>query len=145
MARILDGATFAAAIKQEVAAEVGELAAHGVRPGLAAVLVGHVAASEIYVRSKVQACAELGIYSDLITPAADVSTEAMLDLVATLNARDDIDGILIQLTPAASGRLQKAAGRNRSRQRCRRLSSRERRPSACRPPGARALHARRCH
>jgi methylenetetrahydrofolate dehydrogenase (NADP+)/methenyltetrahydrofolate cyclohydrolase len=97
MARILDGAAFAAAIKQEVAAEVSELAAHGVRPGLAAVLVGHVAASEIYVRSKVQACAELGIYSDLITPAADVSTEAMLDLVATLNARDDIDGILIQL------------------------------------------------
>ena len=97
MARILDGTTFAAAIKQEVAAEVGELAAHGVRPRLAAVLVGHVAASEIYVRSKVQACAELGIYSDLITPAADVSTEAMLDLVATLNARDDIDGILIQL------------------------------------------------
>jgi methylenetetrahydrofolate dehydrogenase (NADP+)/methenyltetrahydrofolate cyclohydrolase len=97
MARILDGAAFAAAIKQEVAAEVSELAAHGVRPGLAAVLVGHVAASEIYVRSKVQACAELGIYSDLITPAADVSTEAMLDLVATLNPRDDIDGILIQL------------------------------------------------
>ncbi len=97
MARILDGAAFAAAIKQEVAEEVGELAALGVRPGLAAVLVGHVAASEIYVRSKVQACAELGLYSDLITPAADVSTEAMLDLVATLNAREDIDGILIQL------------------------------------------------
>jgi methylenetetrahydrofolate dehydrogenase (NADP+)/methenyltetrahydrofolate cyclohydrolase len=97
MARILDGAAFAAAIKQEVAEEIRELAAHGVRPGLAAVLVGHVAASEIYVRSKVQACAELGLYSDLITPAADVSTEAMLDLVTTLNARDDVDGILIQL------------------------------------------------
>ena len=75
MARILDGAALAAAIKQEVAEEVGELAARGVRPGLAAVLVGHVAASEIYVRNKVQACAELGIYSDLITPPADVSTE----------------------------------------------------------------------
>ena len=68
MARILDGAALAAAIKQEVAEEVGRLAAQGVRPGLAAVLVGHVAASEIYVRSKVQACAELGLYSDLITP-----------------------------------------------------------------------------
>jgi methylenetetrahydrofolate dehydrogenase (NADP+) / methenyltetrahydrofolate cyclohydrolase len=97
MARILEGAALAAAIKQEVAEEVRELAAHGLKPGLAAVLVGHVAASEIYVRSKVQACAELGLYSDLITPAADVSTEAMLDLVATLNARDDVDGILIQL------------------------------------------------
>ena len=97
MARILDGATFAATIKQEVAEEVRQLSARGVQPGLAAVLVGHVAASEIYVRNKVQACAELGIYSDLITPPADVSTEDLLALVAELNARDDIDGILIQL------------------------------------------------
>ena len=97
MPKILDGATIAAAIKNEVAQEVQALATHGIRPGLAAVLVGHVAASEIYVRSKVQACAELGIYSDLITPSEDITTEAMLDLVSALNARDDIDGILIQL------------------------------------------------
>ena len=68
MPGILDGAAIAAAIKQEVAEEVRALAAQGIRPGLAAVLVGNVAASEIYVRSKVQACAELGIFSDLITP-----------------------------------------------------------------------------
>jgi methylenetetrahydrofolate dehydrogenase (NADP+)/methenyltetrahydrofolate cyclohydrolase len=61
------------------------------------VLVGNVAASEIYVRSKVQSCAELGIYSDLITPPQTVTTEEMLALVAQLNARDEIDGILIQL------------------------------------------------
>jgi methylenetetrahydrofolate dehydrogenase (NADP+) / methenyltetrahydrofolate cyclohydrolase len=97
MPRILDGAAIAAAIKQEVAEEVRALAAQGIKPGLAAVLVGHVAASEIYVRSKVQSCAELGIYSDLITPPDSVTTEEMLDLVAALNARDDIDGILIQL------------------------------------------------
>jgi methylenetetrahydrofolate dehydrogenase (NADP+)/methenyltetrahydrofolate cyclohydrolase len=97
MARILDGAAIAAAIKQEVAEEVRLLAAQGVRPGLAAVLVGSVAASEIYVRGKVQACAELGIYSDLITPPETVTTEEMLELVAGLNARDEIDGILIQL------------------------------------------------
>jgi len=97
MASILDGAALAAAIKQEVAEEVKRLAGQGVRPGLAAVLVGNVAASEIYVRSKVQACAELGIASDLITPPADVATEELLSLVAHLNARDDIDGILIQL------------------------------------------------
>ena len=97
MPRILDGAAIAAAIKQEVAEEVRALAAHGVRPGLAAVLVGNVAASEIYVRNKVQACAELGIYSDLIKPPEDITTEAMLDLVAALNSRDEIDGILIQL------------------------------------------------
>lgn len=97
MPRVLEGATIAAAIKQEVAEEVRKLAAQGIRPGLAAVLVGHVPASEIYVRSKVQTCAELGLYSDLITPPDSVTTEEMLDLVEALNSRDDIDGILIQL------------------------------------------------
>ena len=97
MPKVLDGAAIAAAIKQEVAEEVKALAAQGIRPGLAAVLVGHVPASEIYVRSKVQACAELGLYSDLITPPETVTTAEMLALVAELNAREDIDGILIQL------------------------------------------------
>src|SRR5487761_2368032 len=97
MPKILDGAVIAAAIKQEVAEEVKKLAAQGVRPGLAAVLVGHVAASEIYVRSKVQTCADLGLFSELISPPDTVTTEDMLDLVASLNDRDDIDGILIQL------------------------------------------------
>ena len=97
MSKILDGAAIAAAIKQEVAEEVKALAALGIRPGLAAVLVGHVPASEIYVRSKVQTCGELGLFSELITPDDTVSTEEMLDLVTALNERDDIDGILIQL------------------------------------------------
>jgi methylenetetrahydrofolate dehydrogenase (NADP+)/methenyltetrahydrofolate cyclohydrolase len=97
MPKILDGAAIAAAIKQEVAEEALALSALGVKPGLAAVLVGHVPASEIYVRSKVQACADLGLYSDLITPPDTVTTEEMLSLVAQLNARDDIDGILSQL------------------------------------------------
>jgi methylenetetrahydrofolate dehydrogenase (NADP+) / methenyltetrahydrofolate cyclohydrolase len=97
MPKLLDGAPIAAQIKQEVAEEVKELARHGVRPGLAAVLVGHVPASEIYVRSKVQACEELGLFSDLITPPETVTTEEMLDLIAALNSRDDIDGILVQL------------------------------------------------
>ncbi len=97
MPRILDGAAIATAIKQEVAEDVKLLATQGIRPGLAAVLVGNVAASQIYVRSKVQTCADLGIFSDLITPPETVTTEEMLDLVAALNARDEIDGILIQL------------------------------------------------
>jgi methylenetetrahydrofolate dehydrogenase (NADP+)/methenyltetrahydrofolate cyclohydrolase len=97
MPRLLDGAPIAAQIKQEVAEEVKELARHGVRPGLAAVLVGRVPASEIYVRSKVQACEELGLFSDLITPPETVTTEEMLDLIAALNSREDIDGILVQL------------------------------------------------
>ena len=97
MPKLLDGAPIAAQIKQEVAEEVKVLVRHGVRPGLAAVLVGHVPASEIYVRSKVQACEELGLFSDLITPPETVTTEEMLDLIAALNSRDDIDGILVQL------------------------------------------------
>jgi len=97
MPQILDGAAIAAAIKHEVAEEVKKLAAQGIRPGLAAVLVGRVPASEIYVRSKVQTCAELGLFSELIEPPDSVTTEEMLDLVNALNSRDDIDGILIQL------------------------------------------------
>ncbi len=97
LARVLDGAVIATAIKQEVGEEVKRLGAQGIRPGLAAVLVGHVPASEIYVKSKVETCAELGLYSDLITPPDSVTTEDMLDVVHSLNDRDDIDGILIQL------------------------------------------------
>jgi methylenetetrahydrofolate dehydrogenase (NADP+)/methenyltetrahydrofolate cyclohydrolase len=97
MARILDGVAIAAAIKQEVAEEVRALAALGVRPGLAAVLVGNVAASEIYVRNKVRICGEVGIYSDLITRPETVTTAELLELVASLNAREEIDGILVQL------------------------------------------------
>jgi methylenetetrahydrofolate dehydrogenase (NADP+)/methenyltetrahydrofolate cyclohydrolase len=97
MPRVLDGAAIATAIKQEVAEEVKLLAAQGIRPGLAAVLVGHDPASEIYVRNKVQTCADLGLFSDLITPPDTVTTEEMFDLVTSLNDRDDIDGILIQL------------------------------------------------
>jgi methylenetetrahydrofolate dehydrogenase (NADP+)/methenyltetrahydrofolate cyclohydrolase len=97
MARVLDGTAIAAEIKAEVASEVERLAAQGIRPGLAAVLVGHVPASEIYVRSKVKTCEALGLFSELITPPESVTTEEMLRLIGTLNAREDIDGILIQL------------------------------------------------
>ena len=97
MPKILDGVEIASAIKREVAEEVKRLAGQSIRPGLAAVLVGHVPASEIYVRSKVQTCAELGLFSELIEPPDTVTTEEMLDLVTALNSRDDIDGILIQL------------------------------------------------
>ena len=97
MPRILDGVAIAGAIKLEVAEEVKLLAAQGGRPGLAVVLVGHVPASEIYVRSKVQTCAELNIFSELITPPETVTTEEMLDLIHGLNDRDEIDGVLVQL------------------------------------------------
>ena len=95
--RVLDGVVTASEIKAEVAREVADLAARGIRPGLAVILVGEVPASQIYVRSKVKTCGELGIFSEMITPAESITTDQMLAIVAKLNARDDIDGILIQL------------------------------------------------
>jgi methylenetetrahydrofolate dehydrogenase (NADP+) / methenyltetrahydrofolate cyclohydrolase len=96
-ATILDGSRIADDIKREVALQVQEMAAAGVRPGLVAVLVGNDPASEVYVRSKVKTCEALGIYSEKITPPDSVTTEQMLALVNELNARDDVDGVLIQL------------------------------------------------
>ena len=96
-AKTLDGAAVAQSIKDEVAAEVADLAARGLRPGLAAVLVGSDPASQIYVSSKVKTCEQLGIYSEKIELAGTTTTEELLQLVAQLNSRDDIDGILIQL------------------------------------------------
>ena len=66
-------------------------------PGLAVVLVGHNPASEIYVRGKIKACGELGIYSEKITPPETVSTDELLKIIEELNARPDIDGILVQM------------------------------------------------
>ncbi len=143
MPKVLDGAAIAAAIKQEVAEEVKELAARGIKPGLAAVLVGHVPASEIYVRSKVQACAELGLYSDLITPPDTVTTEEMLALVAQLNARDDVDGILIQLPLPAQVDAKALLDAVDPAKDVDGFHPGECRTIACGASGARALHARR--
>ena len=97
MPKILDGSVIAAAIKQEVAEEVHALASRGIRPGLVVIQVGHIPASDIYVRNKIQTSKELGLHSEHITPPETVSTQEMLDLIAQLNARDDMDGILVQL------------------------------------------------
>src|SRR6202167_2477802 len=96
-ARILDGTKIASDIRSEVAAEVKTMAAAGVRPGLAVVLVGHNPASEIYVRGKVKACEEVGLYSEQHTPPDTATTAELLALVEDLNRRDEIDGILVQL------------------------------------------------
>jgi len=96
-AKVLDGNKLGAEIRGELALEVKRMAGAGVQPGLAAVLVGNDPASEVYVRSKVKACEQVGLYSDKITPPANISTEQLLDLVQELNRRDDIDGILVQL------------------------------------------------
>jgi methylenetetrahydrofolate dehydrogenase (NADP+) / methenyltetrahydrofolate cyclohydrolase len=96
-ARMLDGTKIAADIRHEVAAEVKLMAAAGVRPGLAVILVGHHPASEIYVRGKVKASQEVGIYSEQNAPPETATTAELLALVEELNRRDDIDGILVQL------------------------------------------------
>jgi methylenetetrahydrofolate dehydrogenase (NADP+) / methenyltetrahydrofolate cyclohydrolase len=96
-ATILDGNRIAAEIRAEVASEVKEMTAAGLRPGLAVVLVGHNPASEIYVRGKVKSSEEVGIYSEKLTPPDTISTEELLELVLDLNRRDEIDGILVQL------------------------------------------------
>jgi methylenetetrahydrofolate dehydrogenase (NADP+) / methenyltetrahydrofolate cyclohydrolase len=96
-ASILDGNKIASDIRSEVAWEAKALAASGMRPGLAVVLVGNNPASEIYVRGKVKACEEVGNYSEKHTPADTTSTEELLDLIHDLNRRDEIDGILVQL------------------------------------------------
>jgi methylenetetrahydrofolate dehydrogenase (NADP+)/methenyltetrahydrofolate cyclohydrolase len=96
-ATILDGNKIASEIRAEVAADVRSMTAAGMRPGLAVILAGNNPASEIYVRGKVKSCEELGIYSEKHTPPDSVSTQELLDLVADLNRRDEIDGILVQL------------------------------------------------
>ena len=96
-ATILDGVKIAQEIRSEVAAEVRAMAAGGARPGLAVVLVGHNPASEIYVRGKVKACEEVGVYSEKLTPPESASTNELLAVIQELNRRDDIHGILVQL------------------------------------------------
>ena len=96
-ATVLDGLKIRDEIQRELQAEIGDLKANGVTPGLAAVLVGENPASQIYVRSKVKACESLGLYSEKIEWPASVTTERLLGLVDDLNGRDEIDGILVQL------------------------------------------------
>jgi methylenetetrahydrofolate dehydrogenase (NADP+)/methenyltetrahydrofolate cyclohydrolase len=96
-ARILDGTKMANDIRSEVAEEVKAMAASGVRPGLAVVLVGHNPASEVYVRGKVKASKEVGLHSEQHTPPETATTADLLAVIEELNRRDEIDGILVQL------------------------------------------------
>jgi methylenetetrahydrofolate dehydrogenase (NADP+) / methenyltetrahydrofolate cyclohydrolase len=96
-ATILDGNKIRDQIKAELAEQIQALKSAGITPGLAAVLVGENPASQIYVRSKVKTCESLGLYSEKIELPADTTQERLLALVDSLNRRDEIDGILIQL------------------------------------------------
>jgi methylenetetrahydrofolate dehydrogenase (NADP+)/methenyltetrahydrofolate cyclohydrolase len=97
MPQILDGNRVRDEIKSELKPRVATLAAKGRPPGLVVVLAGHNPASEIYVRNKIKTCEELGIHSETLRPAESVTTEDLLATIEQLNARHDIDGILVQL------------------------------------------------
>src|SRR5947209_8492189 len=97
-ARLIDGTAAAAALRRRVAEAVTALkSAHGFAPGLAAVLVGDDPASQVYVRSKGRACAAAAVASFEHRLPADASPAAVLDLVARLDADEQVDGILVQL------------------------------------------------
>ncbi len=96
-AKLLEGAKVAETIRERVAAEIVECSAKGLIPGLAVVLVGNDPASQIYVSQKVKTCEQLGVYSEKIELPESTSTHELLGLVLELNARDEIDGILVQL------------------------------------------------
>ena len=97
MAKLIDGKAIAASVRAEVAQEVAQLKAKGIVPGLAVILVGDDSASRVYVNNKKKACAEAGIYSEEFTLPADTTQDELLALVASLNGRSDINGILCQL------------------------------------------------
>mgnify|MGYP000320932897 CR=1 FL=1 len=107
MAEILDGKAASAAVRAQLKEEVASLKEKGITPGLAVIIVGDDPASRIYVNNKKKACAEVGIYSEEFALPADTSQEELLALVASLNGRSDINGILCQL-PLPSHLSEKA-------------------------------------
>ena len=97
-AHLLEAASLAARIKQEVQVEIETMVSErGVRPCLAAVRVGDDPASAVYVKNKIRACEEVGIRSEHHALPEATSPSELLKLIAFLNARDDVDGILTQL------------------------------------------------
>ena len=97
-AQLLEGATVAAQIKDEVAREVNQFVAEfAVRPCLAAVRVGDDPASAVYVKNKIKACEEVGIRSEHHALPASTTAVELLDLIGSLNRQGDVDGILVQL------------------------------------------------
>jgi methylenetetrahydrofolate dehydrogenase (NADP+) / methenyltetrahydrofolate cyclohydrolase len=96
-ARLLDGTKIRDEVFADLQEEIQRLAAEGIRPGLAAVLVGENPASQLYVKSKIAACEQIGLASWLHTPPAAVTTDELLGLVDKLNKDNAVDGILVQL------------------------------------------------
>lgn len=97
MAVILDGKAVSAQVRGEIKLEVERLAGRGIVPGLAVVIVGEDSASQVYVRNKEKACAEVGMYSQKHALPESTTQEELLALVESLNSDDKINGILVQL------------------------------------------------
>ncbi len=96
--QLIDGKKISEEIKQELIKEVADLKQKtGKTPGLVTILVGEDSASEIYVRSKIKTCEEIGIHSKAERPNKDISEKELLDLVEFYNNNDDFHGILVQL------------------------------------------------
>ena len=96
-ARLIDGKKHAASLRAQLAAQVDALAARGIHPGLAVIIVGDHPASRAYVRNKLAACAETGVRSTKIELAEQVTQRALLDEIAALNHNPAVHGILVQL------------------------------------------------
>ena len=96
---LIDGKKVASQVREGLLAEIEELKAQGHTPGLAVVLVGNDPASQVYVGSKVKACAELGLYSQKWELPADTTQEELVKLIHQLNADERIHGILVQSPP----------------------------------------------
>ncbi len=97
-AQLIDGRAIAEGIKLEIRASTDALAARGARrPGLAVVMVGDSAASEIYVRNKRRSCEQAGIVSSAHDLPASTPEDELLSLISLLNEDSNIDGILVQL------------------------------------------------
>ncbi|MGE5270481.1 MAG: bifunctional methylenetetrahydrofolate dehydrogenase/methenyltetrahydrofolate cyclohydrolase FolD [Thiohalocapsa sp.] len=97
-ARLIDGKAIAAALRGRIAEAIGVLREQsGLAAGLATVLVGDNAASEVYIRNKLRACAEVGIAAFEHRLPADSALSTVLGLIARLNGDDRVDGILVQL------------------------------------------------
>ena len=96
-AQILDGNALGQKLRADFKQRAEELAAQGMRPGLAVILVGEDPASQVYVRNKVNACAQAGFHSEKYAFPADIAPQAVFDKIAELNADPKIHGILVQL------------------------------------------------
>ena len=107
-AKILDGKTMSAELKEQIAARTEQLKARGIVPGLAVILVGDDPASEIYVRNKQNGCQEVGFYSETIRMDGETTQQELESAIDRLNGDPKIHGILVQLPLPAHLDEQKA-------------------------------------